>query len=192
MEKLLKDGSVFKLLERIDADLAAEARQEGCLHCEEGTLHRGDYKRQPRGGPANVMDRWNRRYSFCCSADGCRKRKTPPSVRFLGRKVYVGVVVVLVTAMMHGPNGRRVAQLHDALGIDKRTLKRWRQWWLEDFVATPFWKAERANHMPILDETLMPYCLTRKFKAKQRQGLVKLMRTLEPITIGAWGEAVAM
>jgi hypothetical protein len=30
---------------------------------------------------------------------GCRRRRTPPSVRFLGRRVYVGFV--LVAAMQH-------------------------------------------------------------------------------------------
>jgi len=29
------------------------------------------------------------RFSFCCARDGCRTRKTPPSFRFLGRKVYL-------------------------------------------------------------------------------------------------------
>ena len=43
------------------------------------------------------------RLSFCCDRDGCRKRATPPSVRFLGRKVYLGAVVVLVAAMRQGP-----------------------------------------------------------------------------------------
>lgn len=119
MEKLLKDGRLFKLLEKADWDMAEEAAAEGCGHCGEEKLHRGDYPRKPRGGP-----RWDRRYSFCCSKGSCRKRKTPPSVRFLGRKVYVSVVVVLVSAMMHGLKPKRVELLREALDIDKRTLER--------------------------------------------------------------------
>jgi len=131
MEKLLKDGLLCKLLEKVDDDLAEEARQEGCVHCGEAKLHRGDYTRQPLGGPG-----WDKRRSFNCARVGCRKRKTPPSVRFLGRKVYAGVVVVLVSAMMHGLSQKRVERLRQELGIDSRTLKRWRLWWLEHFGKT--------------------------------------------------------
>jgi hypothetical protein len=30
---------------------------------------------------------YGQRFSFCCAVGGCRKRTTPPSLRFLGRKV---------------------------------------------------------------------------------------------------------
>jgi len=101
-------------------------------------------------------------------------------------------VVVLVAAMMHGPNGRRVAQLRDALGIDTRTLKRWRQWWREHFVRSAFWKARRSRFMPVLDETLMPFCLSQAFGADRRTGRIKLMEFLGPITTDSCLEAVAM
>ena len=42
------------------------------------------------------------RFSFCCAADGCRKRETPASLRFLGRKVFLGAMVVLISAMQSG------------------------------------------------------------------------------------------
>ena len=59
--------------------------------------------------------------------EGCRRRHTPPSVRFLGRRVYVGLVVVLVSAMRHGLTAPRVQRLREQLGIDRQTLERWRQ-----------------------------------------------------------------
>ena len=83
---------------------------------------RGD--RKPRGGPP-----WEVRFSFCCAKEGCRRRHTPGSVRFLGRRVYAGLIVVLVSAMLHGLNPERVQRLRKVLGIDWRTLGRWRQWW---------------------------------------------------------------
>ena len=49
------------------------------------------------------------------------------SVRFLGRKVYVGIVVVLVSAMDHGLKPERVQVLRESLGIDRRTLQHWRK-----------------------------------------------------------------
>ncbi len=181
MEKLLADGRLFKLLEKTDADLAARAEKGGCEHCGHGKLHRGDYDRKPRGGPG-----WDKRRSFNCAKDNCRKRKTPPSVRFLGRRVYVGVVVVLVSAMMHGLVAHRVERLRQELGIDERTLKRWRAWWLETFVQSGFWKGARARFMPGVDKQTMPLSLVEAFGAN-REGLVKLMKFLAPITLPGKG-----
>lgn len=181
MDKILRDRRLYQFFERIDLDSAQAVRSGGCVYCG-GRLHQADYERKPRGGPAEVMDRWDTRHSFCCEREGCRKRHTPPSVRFLGRKVYAGIVVVLVAAMMHGPNARRIATLHTALGLDARTLKRWHRWWLDVFVQTPFWKANRARFMPTLDDSQMPYSLVELFQAQGREGLIKLMVFLSPIT----------
>jgi hypothetical protein len=59
-------------------------------------------------------------------------------VRFLGRRVYAGLVVVLVTVMIHGLKPERARRIREALQIDSRTLKRWRQWWLDTFVRSTF------------------------------------------------------
>lgn len=179
MEKLLQDGRLYVFLEQVDRDFAAEAGARGCEHCG-AALHRGDYSRKPRGGPS-----WDRRYSFCCSRDGCRKRKTPPSVRFLGRKVYVGIVVVLVSAMMHGPTDRRLEWLRQELPIDRRTLKRWLQWWTQIFVQYAFWKAQCGRFAQRMSEAPMPLVLVEAFGAQQIEGLEKLMRFLSPITTGS-------
>jgi len=186
MKKLLKNRLLHKLLEKVDFDLAEEAKVEGCKHCGK-KLHRGDYERKPRGGPG-----WDKRYSFCCAKEGCRKRKTPPSLRFLGRKVYAGIVVVLVSAMTHGLKRKRVERLREALGIDKRTLERWRTWWLENFADGGFWKIERARFMPRLDETVLPLSLVEAFDAKQRAGLVRLMEFISPITVPTRNGGAAM
>src|SRR5258708_4320763 len=85
----------FGRLVAIDEALLARVRKRACRHCG-GALHRGDYARKPRGGRlANVAEAFCRRFSLCCSREGCRRRTTPPSVRFLGRRVYVGAVVVV-------------------------------------------------------------------------------------------------
>jgi hypothetical protein len=39
------------------------------------------------------------------------------------------------------PQARTSASHPGALQIDSRTLKRWRQWWLDTFVQSTFWKA---------------------------------------------------
>jgi hypothetical protein len=176
MEKILRDRRVYELLEEVDRDLALKAQEFGCEHCE-GVLHRGDYARKPRGGPG-----WEKRHSFCCSREGCRKRKTPISVRFLGRKVYVGVVVVLVSAMMQGLSEGRVKRLRQELGIDRRTLSHWREWWREKFVQGRFWRGERGRLRRPIREEQIPLGLVEAFGAWQREGLLKLMKFLSPIT----------
>jgi hypothetical protein len=187
MEKLLKDGHLFKLLEKMDADMAEEARLEGCKYCGEKKLHHGNYPRKPGGAP-----QWDTRYSFCCAAEDCRKRKTPPSVRFLGRKVYVAVVVVLVSAMMHGLKPKRVERLRDELGVSERTLKRWRAWWLENFAGSNLWKIASSRFMPRLDETVLPLSLVEAFKAKLRDGMARLLEFISPITVPTRKGAAAM
>jgi hypothetical protein len=186
MENALQDGRVYELLEKVDRELALKAQAEGCEHCG-GVLHRGDYPRKPRGGP-----RWEKRYSFCCSGEDCRRRKTPASVRFLGRKVYAGVVVVLVSAMMQGLSEGRVKRLRQALKIDRRTLLHWREWWMRTFVRGVFWRAERGRFRRPIVEEKMPLGLVIVFGAEKSEGLVKLMSFLLPITTGTCKVVMAM
>ena len=109
------------LLPRIDADLASKAQAAGCPRCC-GRLHVANYPRKPRGADG-LGDDYELRASFCCAVDGCRRRRTPPSVRFLGRKVYLGAVVVLASALARGPTKTSVTQLSALLGITRRTLQ---------------------------------------------------------------------
>ena len=179
----LADQELHQLLEKVDADLAQEVRQKGCLFCR-GKLHRADYDRKPRGGP-----QWDRRYSFCCAQEDCRRRRTPESVRFLGSRVYAGLVVVLVTVMIHGLKPGRVRRIREALQIDSRTVKRWRQWWLDNFVRSSFWKAARARFMPPLCERTLPLSLWLSFELEERQRLLAVLQFLKPITTPtAWKE----
>src|SRR5207245_1492977 len=120
------------LLLTIDEDLAARARAAGC-GCG-GVLHAASYPRKPRGGPNDLGAEHEHRLSFCCARRDCRGRMTPPSVRFLGRKVYLGAVVVLVAVLQHGVTPRRAERLHALFGVSVRTLARWRGFWQETFV----------------------------------------------------------
>ena len=171
----LADQRLHRLLEKVDLDLAQKAKEKGCCRCGD-TLYPDNYSRKPRGGPAH----WDKRLSFTCAHK--RHRVTPPSVRFLGRKVYVGFVLILVSAMNHGLKPQRVEPLREMLGIDRRTLQHWRQWWLESFVQTPFWKSARARFMPGIVENKLPLSLCEAFQFDQRERLVELLRFLAPIT----------
>ena len=175
----LTDQKLLQFLEHCDANLAEECRQEGCVRCG-GRLHRANFRRKPRGGVEAEGEVY--RYSFCCDRDGCRKRHTAASVRFLGRRVYWGFVVVLVSAMRHGLTPGRMRTIRENLGVDRRTLERWREWWLEHFVQRGFWKAARARFMPSLCESTLPLSLCESFEAGTRGGLLKLLEFLLPLT----------
>jgi len=151
---ILSDRRLEVTLPRIDEDLAAQAREGRCPHCG-GRLDRARYPRKPRS-IGELGATWRRRESLCCAEEGCRRRTTPASVRFLGRRVYLGVVVVLATALAHGVTARRLRELRGALGVDRRTLERWRRWWREVFPATRFWKEARARFLPPVPEGDLP------------------------------------
>jgi hypothetical protein len=183
MEALLQDRRLYELLGRFDEDLADAARTEGCS-CG-GRLHHASYPRKPRGGPADLDGDYGRRHSFCCAEEGCRRRATPPSLRFLGRKVYLGAVVVLATAMQHGPTPTRAARLRELVGASQRTLRRWCRWWQEGFCETAFWKAARGVFASPVEEMLLPLSLLDRFHAPGRTWrsvVILVLRFLEPLT----------
>ena len=177
----LLDARVWQLLLTIDRDLAAEARRTGCA-CG-GRLHSARYRRKPRGGlPAELRVEYSRRESLCCAHAECRRRATPPSVRFLGRRVFLAAVVVLVTAMTTGVTTQRAAKLRGQFGVRERTLQRWRAWWLQTFPRTAFWKGARARLVPAVDEQRLPASLLERFTDPLEERLVACLKFLAPIT----------
>ncbi|MEM5384113.1 hypothetical protein VSR68_11015 [Paraburkholderia phymatum] len=171
-------------LKSIDNDLAARAKSKGCAHCN-GTLHSATYPRKPRG-LSDSADPPSRRHSFCCET--CRRRTTPASVRFLGRRVYTGAVVVLVSAMGEGVTNRRIEELRAVLGVHRRTLQRWRNWWRTVFPAIPSWSVARANLMPPPDTAALPASLLERFAGPDSSmRLAQCLRFLVPL-FGPYGD----
>ena len=180
-QSLLEDASLSGLLIRIDKDLAAREQEGRCRWCG-GALHRADYPRRPRG-PFSVGTRHVRRISFCCAREGCRRRATPASVVFLGRKVYPGAMVVLLAALRSGPTPKRAAKIEEVWGVSVRTLSRWRKWWLESFVRSPFWRAVRARFSGRIREEELPFFLVEAFHVNDGVGrLVDLLHWLSPVS----------
>ena len=157
----LLDAKFWAFLLRIDEDLGAEMRARGCVRCG-AKLRRDLYRRKPRGGPGDLGEAYRRRVSFTCSI--CDKRHTPGSVRFLGRRVYLAAVVVVASAVRTSLTSRRVSQLAEWVRVSRRTLERWRAWWLDEFVDTRFWVTRRARFMPPLASEALPACLLERFE----------------------------
>ncbi len=181
---LLADPRVYALQLMADTEAAAEVRTQGCPRCG-GALHAANYARKPRAGQALLPTGYEQRFSFCCASEDCRKRRMPPSFRFLGRRVYVGAVVVLATAMMHGVTPWRAARLRELTGASLRTLTRWRRWWAETFPETPTWKQARGLVRTPVDETTLPLSLLNAFTGDGRERLMALLRLLLPLTTPA-------
>jgi hypothetical protein len=175
---LLQNPKFFTLLVQIDTELAAQMHANGCA-CG-GTLHRANYPRKPRACPKEIRSDFESRLSFCCSL--CRKRSTSMSVRFLGRRVYLGLAVVLVpqrrTTLKPG-----AMQLADALGVPARTISRWRHWWLQLFPATPLWAAACARFMPPVDAQHLPTSLIERFTGAVAQAALHLLAFLKPLSV---------
>lgn len=141
-----------ELLEFDERELG-RAQQAGCPKCR-GRLDRGDYPRKCRGLPKGLESTFCKRFSLCCSSEGCRKRLTPPSVRFLGRRVYAGVVVLAASLM---------TLLTVELGVPRRTHGRWEAWWRNTLPETAFWQVARADVMPPVDVERLPESLFERF-----------------------------
>jgi hypothetical protein len=104
------------------------------------------------------------------------------SLRFLGRKVYLGAVVVLVSALRQGANPTRVRVLHDLFGVGERTLRRWRQWWQVNFAEGSFWKRAQGRLMPVPTASELPHALAERFGPQTIEVVCRLLRFLSPIT----------
>lgn len=180
---ILRDSKFYQFLLQVDQDLAEEARRCGCRFCG-AAVHSACYVRKPRGipqgidvGPAFVVC-----YSFCCSADGCRRRHRAPSVRFLGRKVYLAAMVLLLSAMRQGPSPRTVRDLGALTGVDRRSLCRWRRWWQAIFPPSDFWRREAARFMPPVGESQLPRSLIAAFTTNTLvERVLGVLKFLSPI-----------
>lgn len=174
---------LFELLLRIDERLAERLRAGRCTHCG-GPLCAGHYERKPRGGSiagAGEEAEFRLRFSFCCGREGCRKRATPPSVRFLGRKVYVEVAILVACAVVPLIEQTRRA-IREATGISARTIGRWQQWWRTVFVSSALWVEARARRPELMPEDL-PGALIERFAGSDAAAkLVATTKFLSPLT----------
>lgn len=183
-QKVVRDSSFFMALLLFDRDLAEEYRVRGC-ECG-GSLHRASYWRKPRGCPSGLPNGFCIRESFCCSREGCRRRLTPPSLRFLGRKVYLGAVVMLVSAMVHGVTDRRAKAMRELCGVSRRSLSRWGKWWRESFVGSDLWTLLRARFVPAVDESALPSSLLERIEGHEAsERTLGALRLLMPMTAGS-------
>lgn len=161
-------GEFFAKLEEIDQKVAEAVAAARCQHCQ-GPLHRGNYQRKPRGAlVATAGEAFTLRHSLCCGRRGCRKRALPPSLRFLGRRVYLEATVVLASVFALAMATIQAAVT--ATGVPARTLRRWGTWWREIFPKLPTWVELRARFAPPPpDEGRLPESLLGRLATEVRR-----------------------
>jgi len=104
----------------------------------------------------------------------------------MGRRVYLGAVVLLISAMVHGITEKRAAEMRTLVGVSRRTLERWRKWWREVLVKTQLWKAIRGRFMPPVAEVELPgSVLTRIVARSAPDRVMAMLELLSPLTGGS-------
>ena len=171
----------FRLLQEIDQDECRRVQALGCPDCG-GPLDRNDHARKPRGLPFQYFDSDRRRLNLCCRH--CRAHNMPESVVYLGRRVYVAVVLVLASIVASGLTPRRLARVRAHLGVSAQTVRRWRQWWQTSFVQSRFWSERRGLFLPTVDVLDLPNELVGRFvRRPEISRLLAFVRFLSPLTI---------
>lgn len=181
--EFLQEARFFRGLLELDREIAAEVRAQGC-DCG-GVLHTANFPRRPRGIFFALEAELLVRFSFCCNRDGCRRRVTPPSVRFLGRRVYAAAAFLLASVLLSERLSEAVVgKVEHEIGISFRTLKRWRQWWRGRFTGSSFWQAARARFSPPVaeDAGIAAAILNRFHAAHFAERLRFFLRFLSPLS----------
>jgi ribosomal protein S27AE len=173
--ELLRDARFFELLLTIDEEKAEEVRAGRCPRCG-GPLHAGHFERKPRG-LQHLPSGYQKRFDLCCG--WCRKRTIPPSVRFLGRKVYAAAAVVIATAMGRGSDRNAVQLVRQELGVSPSTLVRWRRWWRE-LVGSAFWVRTRGQLPVDLDVEGLPASLLSQYTGSASDRMLHLLHWMAP------------
>jgi len=169
----------FAALERVDEEIARLVAAEGCDACD-GPLHQGNYERKPRGGLiAPGGETSATRYSLCCGREGCRKRSLPPSVRFLGRRVYVGAVVIVASIVAMA--SATASEIKRSTGVPARTTRRWLSWWRGPFVTTEAFVTVCARLVGVAVDEL-PASVVLRLGGSSVQQVRAMLTLLAPIT----------
>lgn len=133
-------GELYLILEKIDMALAKIAHEKPCQHCG-GPLDVANYERKIRGhgqdGPAI-------KFGLCCRQEGCRKRATVESIRFLGGFIYCSLTALLACYFLNRSK-KRFKSILRRFNLNPRTLKRWNIFWDKIFEKTTFWKEHKVK-----------------------------------------------
>jgi hypothetical protein len=178
---LLRDARFSELLMEMDRDRLDEVRAEGCSKCG-GPLHSAHFERKPAGvlvPPEKLPKGYTKRFDLCCG--WCRSRTLPPSVRFLGRKVFLAVAIVVAAVLVRGGDRNVIEILRRQLGASRNTVARWCRWW-GALPRTQLWIGARGTLPVDMDERALPASLLARYAGSAADRMVHLLRFLSPMS----------
>ena len=108
---------------------------------------------------------------------------TPPSLRFLSRKIYSSVLIVLIFLLESDTDEGRIEELNRLLGTDLsvETLRRWRRFWVQEVPDSNTWKRSGFSHSMA---QMLPVSLLNQFHETRDKRLKKMLRWMLPLTAG--------
>jgi hypothetical protein len=176
------EGEFFTGLMRFDEAVMRRVAASGCPLCD-GPLHRSDYDRKPRGALiAPAGEEFVRRFSLCCGHEGCRRRATPPSLRFLGRRVYLAIVVIVASVV--ALTVRAAGEIRGQTGVPVRTTRRWLGWWQGPFLSTEVFVSICARLIGV-DVGRVPASIVGRLPGTGTQRARTMLELLAPLTTGS-------
>lgn len=180
--KIYLEATFWLLLSKIDEKIARFYHQIPCIYCTK-KMYWGNYPRKPRGIPSIAEDFFAFRYSHCCS--GCRKRRTPPSARFLGRRVYVAIFVMM---FFYPDTDDDHSELLNSMsiGMDLMTPVRWSAWWSIDIPVSCIWKKICGPLGVNTNNEFLPHFISHQFannNINAEEALLALLKFLSPIAV---------
>lgn len=181
---VLLTASLFFFLLLLDREQAQNLWGKTCPHCGEGVLYWGCWKKKVRcPTSAPLPQGFEVQFSLCCSAKDCRKRVTPPSIRFPEGSPNLAVVVILARIFACGPSQKRISELKCLLKVDERTIRRWLARWRRVESESPWWKKIEGSLLLAgqgLEALWMIYCQKCTSKIDALTEMARRCRELWP------------
>lgn len=181
--ELASSAPLYEVLHRIDLELAERTKAVGCPSCGD-PLDYGRWRRKPRG--CDLPDPLKVRHGLCCRREGCRRRTTPPSTLFDGRRVYWSAVIfVAVLVRQRRLEGRSARALQQRFGVTHRTLLRWIEWFETALAQTRCWRTLRGLVPASVSDRELPSSLLAALEGAHGAGIGALVACLRLLSGGA-------
>jgi hypothetical protein len=103
-------------------------------------------------------------------------------LRFLDRKVFFSVVVLLVPVLHERPSAQRLERLQELFQVSVRTLRRWQRWWREQFAAGPVMTFFQGLCADPIDRAGLPGSLLRALRQESTQE--RVLTVLRVLLVG--------
>lgn len=188
--KFYFDAILWEKLYNIDKEIANFFHGSPCQENDcPGKLNWANYLRKPRGVIDSVESWLMLKFSLCCSQQGCRTRSTPPSVRFLGRRVYIALFIML---MLLPEDDADVAKVQEKIitlppkSFDKSTFRRWFTWWNTTIPRSPIWKKMVGTLPANVDNQFLPTFIMKEFIEKHvdiEKSVTAMLEFISPISV---------